>query len=237
MFTVNHFIWIAICALFIVVLTYFSLKNKFSYRTATFVMAGIAFASETSKILSHMEFVNGVDASEGMVIEATALPLHLCSVLIFAFFYLPFVKNEKLKNFILSLTVPVALVGGTMAILMATSSVRFDIVEPYQCFIYHSGVIWFAIYLIATKQVYLGKKAFFANALTLFAASVVMIWVNGALQAYDTNFLYVVRPPAENLPVLNLNHGWYVYYASLLVVGILGLGIVHLPFMLCEKKK
>ncbi len=230
MFSTEHFIWIGICIVFIVALTYASLRFQFSFRTAAFIMAGISLASELSKILSHMESA----ADGGAVIEATALPFHLCSILIFAFFYLPFAKNEKLKKYLLNLTIPVAFVGASLAILMATSGVNFAKPEPYQCFLYHAGMIWFAIYLICTKQVDLGKKAWLINLASLFVLAIIMIWVNGLLQVYDTNFMYVVRPPKDNLPLLNLNNGWYAYFAILVACGFVGVTLVHLPSLIKE---
>ncbi len=237
MFTTEHFIWMGICAVFVTVFSILSVKLKFSFRLSASIMAGIALASEMAKIITHMEYVNGTDAAEGMVLDANSLPLHLCSLLIFAFFYLPFSKNEKIKDFLLSLLVPVGLVGSAMAILMATSGTDFTAPEPYQCFIYHAGMTWFAIYLMATGQVKLGKAAWLRNLVTLLALAVGMIWVNSSLQAYDTNFWYVVRPPAENLPILNLDHGWFAYFAILLVCGFVGLSAVHLPFLIRESKQ
>ncbi len=237
MFTTEHFIWIGICIAFIAVLTVLSRKLKFSFRTAALVMAAISLASEVSKILSHMEFVNGVDAADGMVLEAGALPFHLCSLLIFAFFYLPFAKDGKLKSTILSLTVPVGLIGALLAILMATSGTDFTEPFAYQCFLYHAGMLWFAIYLVMTSQVELGFKAWKKNLLLLFAMAVGMIWLNSALQVYDTNFWYVVRPPVDGLPLLNLDNGWFAYIGVLLCLGFAGVTLVHLPFMLKERKK
>ncbi len=237
MFTSEHFLWIGICIFLISVLTYVSLRMKFPFRTATIIMAVVAFVSETTKILTHMEFVNGKNFSRGMVLDAGALPLHLCSLLIFAFFYLPFAKDGRLKRFIVSLTVPVGLIGSLLAILMATSGTKFSAPEPYQCFIYHAVLTWFAIYLVATKQVELGKRAWLTNLLTLLALTVSMIWVNSLLQVYDTNFWYVVRPPVKGLPLLNLERGWYAYFGTLLLLGLLCLTAVHLPFMIKEKRK
>lgn len=237
MFTTNHFIWIGICVVFIAVLTYCSVKFKFSFKTSALVMAGISLASELSKILSHMEPVDKNNPSMGMVIEGSALPFHLCSILIFAYFYLPFAKEGKFKEFIKSFSVPIAIIGGTLAILMATSGTNFAKPYAYQCFIYHAGILWFALYMLITKQVKLTLDAYKRNLITLFALVFIMIWVNGALAEFDTNFFYVVRPPAKGLPLLNLNHGWYVYLAHLMSLGFIGVSLVHLPALIKERKK
>ncbi len=239
MFTTEHFIWIGICILFIGLLTLLSVKLKFSFKTSALIMAAISFGSEMSKIFSHMEPVSASDPSKGMVIEAGALPLHLCSILIFAYFYLPFAKNEKLKNYLLSLIVPVSLIGSTLAIVMATSGTDFTTPHAYQCFIYHAGMIWFAVYLMITEQAELGLKAWCRNLLSLFSLSIIMIWINGMLQEYNTNFLYVVKPPAKGLPLLNLDNGWYVYFATLVILGFIGISLVHIPYIIkeCREKK
>ncbi len=237
MFTTEHFIWLGICAVIIAALTFFSTKLKFSFRTSAFIMAGASLASEISKILSHMRPVNEDKISEGMVIEATALPLHLCSLLIFVFMYLPFCKCEKAKKFLTGLIVPVGLIGSLLALVMATSGTDFTTSEAYQCFIYHAVMVWFAMYLIISGEAELGRRAWLTNLATLGAVAFIMIWVNGALQVYDTNFLYVVRPPADNLPLLNLDNGWYAYFGTLLACGFVGITAVHLPFMIKEKKR
>ena len=183
-----------------------------------------------------MTYVNGENAADGMVIEASSLPFHLCSLLIFAYFYFPFAKNEKLKKFLLGLVVPIGLIGATLAIVMATSGVDFAKVYAYQCFIYHSGMIWFSIYLIASKAVDLGLKVWVRNLISLFAMCIVMIWVNGLLQAYDTNFWFVVRPPRDGLPLLNLDNGWFAYFFTIVGLGFLLVSLVHLPFIIKERK-
>ena len=236
MFTTEHFIWLGICAAVIAVLSFISLKFKFSFKTSALIMAAVSLVSEGSKILSHMEFVNGENAADGMVVDPGALPLHLCSLLIFVFFYLPFCKNEKHKSFLTSFMIPVGLIGSLLAILLATSGTDFATPEAYQCFVYHSVMVWFAIYLVATKQVELGARAWRNNLVTAGSLAIIMIWVNGALQEYDTNFWFVVRPPVDGLPILNLDNGWYVYIATLLVCGFIGITAVHLPFMIKELK-
>ena len=235
MFTLEHFIWIGICILFITLLSYISIKNKYSFQKASFLMAFISLISELSKIMSHMSFVNGENAMDGMVVEATSLPFHLCSLLIFAYFYFPFAKNDKIKKYLLGLVVPIGLIGATLAIIMATSGTNFKTIEAYQCFIYHAGMIWFSIYLISSKEVELGKKVWLRNIISLFAMSIVMIWINGLLQEYDTNFWFVVRPPRDGLPLLNLDNGWYVYFFTILCLGFTLISLVHLPFIIKER--
>ncbi len=236
MFGTEHLIWIAICVVFITVLTFISVKFKFSFKTSAFIMAGISLVSELSKIFTHMEFANGKDISDGMVIEGTALPFHLCSILIFVFFYLPFAKNEKIKNFLIGFSVPISIIGGLLAILIATSGTDFAKPYAYQCFVYHAGIIWFALYLLFTKQVKLGFTQYIKNIITLASLAIIMIWVNGMLAPFETNFFFVVKPPKDGLPLLNLDNGWYAYFATVMLLGFVLLTLVHLPALIRDFK-
>lgn len=233
MFTTNHFIWMGICAAFIGVLLFISLRCKFSYKTAARVMAVISIASELCKIFTHIEEAEG----GGGVLGPEYLPLHLCSILIFLVFYCALSNDgEKVKQ-VTSFCTPVAIWGGMLAILMATSGVNFAKPYAYQCFIYHAGLVWWALYLLCTKQVDLGVKAYLRNVAVLGSMLFVMIWVNSALSAYDTNFWYVVRPPAKNLPLLNLDNGWFAYFLTLVGIGLFAITVTHLPAMIKQRKK
>lgn len=196
-------------------------------------MACIALASELCKIFTHIEEPEG----GGGVLGPGYLPLHLCSILIFMIFYCALSENQKWIGRITSFCVPVALWGGVLAILMATSGTDFTQPFAYQCFVYHAGLLWWALYLICTKQVDLGKKAYLQNLAVLGSLLFVMLWINSALSVYDTNFFYVVRPPVEGLPLLNLDNGWMVYFLTIVCLGLVGVTIVHLPAMLRERKK
>ena len=237
MFSTLHFVWLALCAVLITSLTIVSVKFKFSFKCATYIVCGISIASELSKIFTHIDVTTD---SDGNVISGVLgpqyLPFHLCSILIFMLFYLMISKNtakiEAIKSFIL----PITLLGGTLALLIPTSGVDFGAPYAYQCFIYHAGIMWYGIYLIATKQVNLGLKVYLRNMLTLGCLVIVMLWVNSVLSVYETNFFYLVKPPMENLPILNLNNGWFAYFFTLVAIGLVLVSLVHLPFIVKELK-
>lgn len=239
MFTLEHFIWLGICAIIIIGMLFISLKTNMNKKTAILIMCGVSIISELMKIFTHIDPVSGVegDWSEGGVISAGALPLHLCSIFIFIFFFLAINKNEKIEQKIISFFVPIGLVGAFIAIVMATSGTNFAKPYAYQCFIYHSFMVWLALYFICTHQVKLGFLEYKMNLIILFILSILMIWINGALATYETNFFFVVRPPASGLPFLNLKHGWFVYFIHLACCGVLLETLVCLPYMLKERKK
>ena len=238
MFTPNHFIWMGICAAIVGILLFISLKFKLKKRTAVWIMVDFSIVSELLKMFTRIHpRYDETGAVIGGVLSPSALPLHLCSIFIFVFFYLALQKNEEREKKVVSFFVPIGLVGASCAILVATSGVSFQETGPYQCFIYHSAMVYLALYYIVTHQVDLGLKAYLRNLAVFLCLVLVMIWVNSALSYYETNFFFVVEPPAKGLPFLNMDKGWYVYFLRLVLCGFLGETVVCLPYILRDLLK
>lgn len=236
MFSGLHFAWLGIC----VVIIGGSLLQKWKYKTALYVAGGYSIVSELIKVFSRIKEYDGLKwkGGSGGFIDVSALPLHLCSILIFIIFILLLTNNEKLKSSLLSFYVPVGLAGGLCALLIPNDGVSFANIKVWQGFLYHSGTVWFSLYLIITKQVDLKWKAYVKNVITLLALVIVMIWVNGALQIYsregynDINFFFLVHPPIDGLPILNLNHGYGAYLATIIGIGFIAVTAVHIGPMI-----
>lgn len=234
MFTANHFIFLGVSAVTVIVGVILSVKKKLSFKAAAYIMLGICIASEGIKTVCN---IIPSEAEDGYILSPNALPFHLCSLLMFVCVYFAFAGESKLKETLKSFFVPCAIAGGIMALLIPTNGVKFTNPEAYQCFFYHAGIVWFAFYLIFTKQVDLSAKSYVRNLIMLGGLALASIYINSILSAYGTNYLYTSRPPMENLPVLNLDHGWFVYFLTLAGLGAAMLTAVHLPFMVRERKK
>ncbi len=233
MFTLKHFIWLGICLIFIVSMLILAKKLKFSLKTASLIMSIICILSEVSKMMSDMQ----ENVAGGMSLDPRSLPFHLCSLMIFVVFYIFLAPDSKLKQTLINFLAAIGTIGSFMALIIPTNGVEFNEIGPYQCFVYHAGLIWFSIYLIMSKNAKLDLKAYITNISILSFLAFMMIYVNSALSQYGTNFFYVVRPPMDNLPILNLNHGWYVYFITLLILGITLMTLFHLPFIIKNKTK
>ena len=96
--------------------------------------------------------------------------------------------------------------------------------------------LWFSLHLIIRKEARLGLSALGKNVGILLMLVLIMLYVNSILSVYGTNFMFLVRPPMENLPVLNLDHGWYVYFLTIAAIGITVITLFHLPFILSERR-
>ena len=233
MFTLKHFIWLLISLIFIITMLFLSKKFKFSLKTASLIMSLICILSEVSKMMSDMTD----NIAGGMSLDPRSLPFHLCSIMIFVVFYIFLGKDSPFKKLLINFLAAIGTIGSFCALMIPKNGVEFNEIGPYQCFVYHAGLMWFSIYLIMFKHAKLDFKAYITNVSLLAFLAFMMIYINGALSAYGTNFFYVVRPPMSNLPILNLDHGWYVYFITLLLLGVVLMTLFHLPFILKDRKK
>lgn len=233
MFTTEHFIWIGLCAAFIIGMCVLSAAKKFSLKLSGYIMSVICVISELSKVMSEMVPSPG----GGMHLDPLNLPFHLCSLMIFAVFYITFGKDGKGKQLLINFIAVMGTLGSFCAILIPTNGTDFTTSTAYQCFVYHAGLMWFSLYLIFSGQAKLGSiRSLAQNLGLLLALAFGMLYVNGALSVYDTNFFYLTRPPMEDLPYLNLDHGWYAYLLRILALGTAAISLFHLPFFWKDSK-
>ncbi len=228
MFTLEHIIWIVLCIIFIIAMMMIAKYKNMNLKKAGLVMSIIALISEISKILSNME----ESVKGGMHLDPGALPFHLCSLMVFVVIYITFAKENKFKKLLINFTSVMGVLGSFCAIMIPTNGTSFTSVLAYQCFVYHAGLLWFSLYLIVSKNATFSFKIMLQNMVMLLILVIFNLYVNSALSVYDVNFMYLTRPPMENLPILNLDNGWYAYLLSLLLVGLLLTTIFQLPFVL-----
>ena len=218
MFTMQHLLWIGLCAVMI---------------AAGMVMTAICALSEVSKVLSNMV----ESPAGGMHLDPLCLPFHLCSLMIFVVLYLTFGRDGRARQVLINFISVVGTLGSVCAILIPTNGTDFTTPDAYQCFVYHAGLLWFSLYLLISGRARLGGWALLRNLGLLTGLAFGMLYVNGALSAYGANFMYLVRPPMEGLPYLNLAQGWYVYFLRLMALGAALVTLFHLPFLLHARKK
>lgn len=231
MFNLTHIIWIFLGAAFITSLFICTKKNIIKGKTPLHILMAVAVVSELIKMSG--EFVPAEGG--GMVLTPNTLPFQLCSIQIFLIYASYFMKDEKKLGVLESFMALTMLLGGTLAIFIPNYGTSFAFMGTYQYFIFHFSIVYYGLYLIFIKKINMGLKRYKSNILLLLLAFIFAIWINSFLQWGNTNFMYVVRPPMENLPILNLNNGWYVYILTLITVGLVLVSMFHLPFILKEK--
>lgn len=238
MFTTPHFIWLAISVVIIVGM--FLIKNKFnlSFNVILNIMLVMSIASEVTKILCNM--MDAPDGRTGKILDPGDLPFHLCSIQIFLMFILKFfIKTESGKQKMLAFMCPTMIIGAVIALFIPTVGVEFTVVQVYQYFIYHAFLIFFASYILKEKLVDWQWSDYPRNLAFLGGFALLCMWINSALSGVlpRVNFMYLVRPPMENLPILNLNNGWAVYFITLIILAVVLIGLFHLIVMLVKNKK
>ncbi|MBR6742753.1 MAG: YwaF family protein [Clostridia bacterium] len=232
MFTSEHFIWIGICAVFVIGFTAISVKCRFSLKTAGYIMSLICAFSEISKMMSEMQ----ANTDGGMNLNPKALPFHLCSLMLFGVLFVTFGKEGRAKDAVINFLAVMGTLGSVCAILIPTNGTDFANILSYQCFIYHGGLLWFSLYLIASNRARLGIKTLGKNLFIMLSLTLVVLYVNSVLSVYGTNFMYLVRPPMKNLPFLTLDYGWYAYFLNILFLALGIITLFHLPFIVLEHK-
>ncbi len=233
MFSTEHFLWLGLSAAFIVLLTVIARVFRFKLKQAGYLITGICVLSETSKILSDM-----VDSpGGGMHLDPQSLPFHLCSLMLFALFFITFAKESRVRGLVINFVAVMGTLGSLLALLIPTNGTDFTSISPYQGFLYHAALMWFSMFLIAAGEAKLGLRSLFEDTGILLALAFLTLYVNGAFSVYETNFFFLSRPPLEGLPYLNLNHGWYAYFLRIVLLGAVLITLFHLPFIIRERRR
>lgn len=236
MFEPMHFVWLAISIIIIVAMLLITKKLKLNNNVCLSIMCIMIGISEIVKIFSNI--ITSQSENGGAFLDPKALPFHLCSIQIFFLFSLKFfIKNESTRKTLYNFMVPSSIIGATMSLLIPTNGTSFATLDAYQYFICHAFLIFYGFYLIREGIAILDFKASLTNICLLLLLVVFNLWINSILSIYDTNFMFLTYPPMENLPILNLNHGWKIYFIILVCIGFILMILFHLPFVLIERKR
>ena len=227
MFSTEHFIWLALCAVLVVAGTILSLKYKLSMEKGLTVICVLCVASEVVKVFSVLIVAPRIN-DYGYFIKETDLPFHLCSLQIFFAFGAKFTKNKRVRDFLINFMIPTCALGGLAALLIPTITCAFTNVRTYQYFLYHASLIWFTAFAVARAGIKLCFKNYLTMLGTLLSIVFITFYINGALQ--NTNFLYLSEPPMDGLPILNMNNGWLVYFVSYMGFALALITLFYTPF-------
>ena len=233
MFTANHFIWLGAIALLIAVAFIVINKLKLSNQG---VGKGVMMLLIVLKLF-HVALSMKESEFGGYVLKQTQLSFHLCSIMIYTIIFVNIIKNEKVVKVLKSFMVPCLFIGALMALLIPTEGADFTVPRVWQYMLIHGVLVFYGIYLAVVERVDLSFKAYFNNLKLLICVTAVAFMMNSVLEQYKTNFLFLRVPPMDNLPLLNLNNGWYVYFVTLAIIACVLMLLVQLPFMALNKRK
>lgn len=229
MFTLKHFIWLGLFAVIIPVLLVLLKKLNVSHKAVARAVLVLSIVCRIIHVCCNMvPASNGV----GMILDEDNLPFHLCSIQLYLYIAINLIKNEKILDVIKSFVVPSAAIGASLALFIPTGGVEFDSLKVWQYMLAHALFVFYGMYLMLNEKVELGLRAYARNLGFLGAFAVVAFVANSFLQEYNTNFCYLVRPPMEGLPILNLNNGWYAYIVTIIIIALVLVFVVQSPFII-----
>lgn len=255
MYTLNHLIWVIICAVVITFAVKWLVKNKPSLeKVLTVCCVGCVF-SEFIKVFSVIQMVPSADgATVYPYIEMQHMPLHLCSLQIILIFYTRFAKEGKVKNAVLAFMYPTCIAGAAMALAIPTIfkksvPVAQAFVHPmaYQFFLYHSMLIVLGLYIFISKQVELKPKHYCSSMAILAGLGFASLYLNSILAVptyirgklisvdYIPNLFFTYRPPI-NIKLTEIWH-WYIYIAVIAIIALIVVGAFYIPVVLRHKKE
>lgn len=255
MFSLNHIIWIIICAVITVICVIYVRKSKPTFKTMVNICFMVGVVSEFIKIFSVVELVP-IMGGNGFYpyLETRYLPLHLCSLQILLFAYLKISKktNDTIYH-IICFMYPCCIIGGILAIIIpsifnTSISVSQAFTHPlaYQTFLYHTMLIVFGIYLLENNEIRIRMDGYKKALITVFVLGFLAInlnsvfttpiYNNSGLLAVSgiTNFFFTAVPP---IPIaIDYKWQWMLYIFVIALLAVILIGIVYLPVYLREKK-
>ena len=253
MFTWRHFVWLAICAIVIVLLVLAYKKKKPTLQQVLTSACVVCVLSELTKVFSVITLVPSADGSIIYpYIPTNHLPLHMCSIQILLIFYVRFTENRKFRETLLAFMYPTCLIGALLALAMPsifTTSIPVEraFIHPmaYQFFVYHTMIGSLSAFIVMSKEIKWETKHYFNALKYLFLMGFGSIYINSMLASptyvdgklisvdFWPNFFFTYNNPL-NIKMTTMTH-WYIYMVIVVVLAVVLTGICFYP--LIKKKK
>lgn len=255
MFTVYHFIWLAISVVLIAGTLVFLKQRRPPLKSVLSVCCVLCVLSELVKDLSVIKMVPSSDGSMLLpYMEMQHLPFHLCSIQILLIFFVRFARPGRGRTTVLAFMYPTALIGAALALAIPSIfSTSIEVTQAfthplaYQFFLYHSMLVVLGAYIPLCGEVELRPKHYFSTLGILGAMAMASLYLNSMFAAatyedgelisveYATNFFFTYKPP---LPVPLTSVGqWLVYLAVICLLAAALIGLCYLPVFLKARKK
>ena len=230
-FSVPHLLILGVLWSLAVILSYFlSKKYGFTKRVVLFCMIA-AIASEIQKITFFMK-----DTGFGFRLPAEQLPFNLCTIQIFFISTLALSENPKKRFALISFMFPALISGAFVGMVIPSATFNYHgltDLATYRYFIYHAMLIFLGLYLYMSKPIQFTIKSYGYSLAIMFLIMIAGIWINAFFGwSPETNFCFLVRPPTEGLPVLNMNNGWLRYAFGQIWICIVFFFLCYIPVVI-----
>lgn len=254
MFSIQHFIWMAICTITIVIICLILKKHRPPLKNVLIGSFIVAALSQLFIVITEIELVPSADGETlRLFLPHSSLPLHMCSIQIFLIGAAIFLKRQPFRENLLAFIYATGIGGAFMAIVVSTI---FNSVSPeksfaypraYEYFIYHCMLIILGVYIFISGEVKFKPKHILTTFIGLFALAWASIYYNSILSVptyengklisvdYNTNFFFTYEPPIDI--ALTERWHWYVYLLILLALVLILELILFVPAIIYENKK
>jgi hypothetical integral membrane protein (TIGR02206 family) len=158
------------------------------------------------------------------------LPLHICSVLVFASAFMLFTRNYPIYEFAYFLGIGAAV----QAILTPDLGIYgFPHFRFFQTFISHGGIFTAAIYMTFVE----GLRPTWKSLLRVAAwGNVYMLVVTGINFLIGSNYMFTLHKPLTP-SLLDVLGPWPLYLVSLEVLAVVVCLLLYLPFAIHDRRR
>jgi hypothetical integral membrane protein (TIGR02206 family) len=158
------------------------------------------------------------------------LPLHLCSILVFASAVMLIRRSYRIYEFAYLL----GLGGATQALLTPDAGVYgFPHFRAFQVIVSHGSIVTAALYMTFVE----GWRPYWKSVKNVFIwMNVYMVFVGSVNALLGSNYLFIARKP-DTASLIDFLGPWPWYILSLELVGLMLCLLLYLPWMLRDRKK
>lgn len=184
-----------------------------------------------------LEFIKQVESGW----PVSHLPFHLCSFPLYLYPILTFVKNDKVKNYVLPAAYATVLFGGLIALLYPSNILgdteSWALVEanklPYVAFLYHGVMIFAPVYLIRSGNYEITMKKIVPAFVVTFIFMVSAMIVNGITGKDFMLLNYGNGSPFQFIHKINP----ILYTSTMVLLGFFAVFLFHSITYLIVRKK
>lgn len=160
----------------------------------------------------------------------TMLPLHLCSILVFASAYMLLTRNYRIYEFAYFLGI-----GGALQALLTPDAgiYGYPHFRFFQVIISHGSIVTAAIYMTFVE----GYRPYLSSLKRVFIwTNIYMVGVFILNQVIGSNYLFIAHKP-ETASLIDVLGPWPWYILSLEALGAVMCLILYLPFAISDMRK
>jgi len=232
-----HLMWICITIFSLLIL--FKLKNKYSEKQLKIVLGTYGIIALLFEVIKQLIWSFNYDSINNIVTwdyQWYAAPFQLCTTPIFVAIICLFLKNNKIRNALLSYMAFVTILGGLITIIIPDSCFVSDTLINIHTMWLHCGSFVVSVYLIMSGTVKL-KKENLINAFVVFIIFVaiaevlnIIIYNIDILNGETFNMFYISPYFVSTLPVFNVlqeNLPFIIYLITYIIAVCIGATTVY----------